>query len=153
MTKAQKALERKVVEVRRQRVPLTKLFNGKEFREGLADLDKWRCDNLNEDEILYGRKLKWRVSYGDTEVIVWRHETDAEYDARQEKNRVARERREQAALKKAEKERIADERKAKLAEDIKAVTVEKVLAAKGWTTEQLVRALRIDEKDLDKLVK
>lgn len=153
MSKAQRALERKVVEVRRVRVPMTKLFNGKDFREGLAELDKWRCDNLNEDEILYGRQLKWRVAYGDTEVIVWRYETDAEYDSRQEKNRIAREKREQAALKKAEKERIANERKAKLAEEIKSVTVEKILSSKGWNTEQLARALRLDEKELDKLLK
>ena len=154
MSKELKALERKVIEVRRHRVPLTKLFNGLGFREGLAELDKWRCENFNEDEILYGRHLKWRVSYGEAEVIVWRHETDAEYDARLEKNRIARERREAAAKVKAEKQRKAEEAKAKLAAKIPTLTLDDIMKHKNWSVEDMLRFLKVNEPDVfDKLLK
>jgi hypothetical protein len=52
----QQQQKRKMVEVDRKRVPLRKLFHGKEIRDAAAALEDYRL-KLNEAEFLYGAKI------------------------------------------------------------------------------------------------
>ncbi len=75
--------ERLLVEISKQRVPLKQIMNGKEIREAMAGLEKFR-QRFNEQEFLLGAKVY--LSYGDYEcwAIIKRPETDKEYKHRQD---------------------------------------------------------------------
>lgn len=92
------ALKRKMVECNRKRVPLKKLFHGKEIRDAAAALEEFRL-HLNEAEFLYGAKITLQMDvYGECIAVAKRLETDSEYNTRLEKLK-------QAEIAKAERER------------------------------------------------
>jgi hypothetical protein len=90
--------ERLLVEISKQRVPLKQILNGKEIREAMAEMEKFRR-RFNEQEFMLGAKVY--LSYGDYEcwAVIKRLETDREYEQRQQW--LAQE-----AAKKAERARI-----------------------------------------------
>lgn len=90
MTTEQKQ-KRKMIEVDRKRVPLRKLFHGKEIRQAAAALEEYRL-KLNEAEFLYGAKITLTMdSYGECVAVAKRLETDKEFEARLERMRLAEE--------------------------------------------------------------
>jgi len=83
--------ERKTIEIARKRVPLRKLFHGKEIREAAKALEDFRM-NLNEAEFLYGAKITIQMdTYGECTAVAKRLETDKEFADRLEKARLAAE--------------------------------------------------------------
>lgn len=74
--------DRLLVEIGKKRVPLKTLIHGKEIREAMAGLEKFR-QQFNEEEFLLGAKVY--ISYNELEcwAIIKRPETDREYAARQ----------------------------------------------------------------------
>ena len=104
-----KNVERKLVEIGRKRVPLKKLLHGKEIREGMAELEKFR-QQFNEQEFFYGARVYLEVAdYDRIDAVCKRPETDKEYDARMEeiraKEQLKREREERRKIKEAERQR------------------------------------------------
>lgn len=69
------------VEIKRKRIPLKKILHGKEIREAMADLEKFR-QQFNEEEFFYGAKVYLTFENGEAMAIVRRPETDTEYDKR-----------------------------------------------------------------------
>lgn len=131
------AVKRKVIEVGRKRIPLRKLFHGKEIRDAAAALEEFRL-KLNEEEFMYGAKLVITMSqYGEATLVAKRPETDSEYNSRVEELRVAAEakkvREENAKLKAAAKAvEDAANRKAKTIEHLKSLA-----KSNGLTAEDL----------------
>lgn len=104
--------ERKLVDIAKKRIPMKKMLHGKEIREAMAELEKFR-QRYNEQEFFYGAKVYLQVdNYGDTYAIVRRPETDKEYNERiAEANRLMEiklARQEAARIRKEEKERRAE---------------------------------------------
>lgn len=111
---------RKEVEVAHKRVPLKKLFHGKELREAMAELEKFR-QQFNEQEFFYGAKVYLDVSYGEVMAHVRRPETDNEYNKRIELERIEQEAkaerrriREIKAKERAERRRIEEQEQAEV---------------------------------------
>jgi hypothetical protein len=106
--------DRLLVEISKQRVPLKQILHGKEIREAMAELEKFRR-RFNEEEFMLGAKVY--ISYTDYEcwASIKRPESDREYQARQdylqEKQRMQAERLRIKQLKEYEREqqRIAEE--------------------------------------------
>lgn len=97
----QQQQKRKMVEVDRKRVPLRKLFHGKEIREAAAALEDYRL-KLNEAEFLYGAKITLTMdSYGECVAVAKRLETDSEFATRLEKARLAEEAKKEREARKA----------------------------------------------------
>lgn len=93
--------KRKMVEVDRKRVPLRKLFHGKEIRDAAAALEDYRL-KLNEAEFLYGAKITLTMdSYGECVAVAKRLETDSEFAARLERARLAEEAKKEREARKA----------------------------------------------------
>jgi len=100
-TTKSKQVSRKSIEIARKRVPLRKLFHGKEIRAAAKALEEYRL-HLNEAEFLYGGKITLTMdSYGECIAVVKRLETDKEYADRLEKLRVAEEAKKAREAKKA----------------------------------------------------
>lgn len=124
-----KTQERKTIEVDRKRVPLRKLFHGKEIREAAKALEDFRL-NLNEAEFLYGAKITIQMdTYGECTAVAKRPETDKEFADRLEKARLAAEaKKERERIKKLkEEQRKKDEetnRKQRAAEYIQKLAKE-----------------------------
>ena len=132
--------KRKMVEVDRKRVPLRKLFHGKEIREAAAALEDYRL-KLNEAEFLYGAKITLTMdSYGECVAVAKRLETDKEFEARLEKARLAEE---------AKKEREA--RKVIEAEFRAAAAAERQRKQAIETLKSVMKANNLTVKDLDAL--
>lgn len=105
--------ERKLIDIAKHRIPMKKLLHGKEMREAMAEMEKFR-QKFNEQEFFYGGKVYLQVeTYGETYAIVRRPETDKEYNARLEQERKAAE----AKLARAEAKRIRDAERAKRNEE------------------------------------
>lgn len=106
--------DRLLVEISKQRVPLKKILHGREIREAMAEMEKFRRQ-FNEEEFMLGAKVY--LSYNEYEcwAIIKRPESDREYQARQdylqEKQRMQAERARIKQLKEyeAEQKRIAEE--------------------------------------------
>jgi hypothetical protein len=96
------ASDRKLVEIAKKRIPMKKLLHGKEIREAMENLEKFR-QQFNEQEFLYGAKV-----YVDmTDRYEWnavcrRPETDKEYNTRMKEIQD----REEARLAAEERKRI-----------------------------------------------
>lgn len=96
----QQQQKRKMIEVDRKRVPLRKLFHGKEIRAAATALEDYRL-KLNEAEFLYGAKITLTMdSYGECVAVAKRLETDKEFEARLEKARLAEEAKKEREAKK-----------------------------------------------------
>ena len=137
MAKKSNPNARKTVEVDRKRIPFWTLFNGKELRDGIAALEKFR-QSFNEQEILYGCKIHVQGSYDEYYAVVTRLETDKEYNDRLEKQRIAREKREAAEAKRAanrieREKKQAEERRQHALECIKELAKEQ-----GLTVQEVI---------------
>ncbi len=133
--------ERLLVEISKQRVPLKQILNGKEIREAMAEMEKFRR-RFNEEEFMLGAKVY--LSYGDYEcwAVIKRLETDREYEQRQQW--LAQE-----AAKKAERARI---RQLKEYEAEQKRIAEEQQRAAEEAARELERAREIVEKYGYKLV-
>lgn len=132
--------KRKMIEIDRKRVPLRKLFHGKEIRDAAKALEDFRL-NLNEAEFLYGGKIKIVMdSYGECVAVVSRPETDKELEARIEKARLAEVAKKEREVKRKQQE---EERKIRQLEDQKKRTLEHVknLAQSNGITKDELKAL------------
>jgi hypothetical protein len=74
--------DRLLVEVGKHRVPIKQIMHGKEIREAMAGLEKFR-QKFNEKEFFYGAKVYLSYGDGDCWAVIKRPETDKEYAARQ----------------------------------------------------------------------
>lgn len=99
--------ERQEIEVARKRIPMKKLLHGREIRDGMAELEKFR-QQFNEQEFFYKAKVYLQMYDGETYAVVKRPETDKEYD-----KRIAKQNADELA--RLERQRIKEE-KARIAE-------------------------------------
>lgn len=137
---ARNKIERKMVEIDRKRIPLKKLLHGKEVRDAAKAIEEYRL-HLNEKEFLYGATLKIIMNdYSEAYMVATRLETDAEYNDRLERARIA-------AEQKAERERkriLAAEAKAQRELETRkqrALDTMKALAQTNGLTAEDLKAL------------
>lgn len=120
-----------MVEVNRKPIYLRKILHGQEIREAARALEKQRL-MLNEDEILLGATLNIDWKDSTTAYLVSRRpETDNEYNARIERQRVAEEAKEEALRRKAE--RAAAEAKLREAQkrEMALKTIQEIMSKNG----------------------
>ena len=112
--------DRKILQIKKIRIPMVKLLDGKEIREAAKALENYRL-KMNELEILHGAKLtiKRDAWNGDYDLVATRPETDQEMANRLEKARKAAEakkrREEEKKILEAKREAdrvVAEQRKA-----------------------------------------
>jgi hypothetical protein len=106
-----KLTDRKTIQIKKLRIPMVKLINGKDIRTAAKALEDFRL-KMNELEILHGATLtvKYDNWNSDFNLIATRPETDNEMNDRLEKARLALEakQRREAEKKAAEAKREAD---------------------------------------------
>jgi hypothetical protein len=111
MATRKKSTDRKTLTIKKLRIPLRKLLDGKEIREAAKNLEDFRL-KMNELEILQGAKLTVKYDNWDStfDLVATRPETDAEMNDRLEKARLALEakQRREAEKKATEAKREAD---------------------------------------------
>jgi hypothetical protein len=111
MATRKKPTDRKTLQIKKLRIPLRKLLDGKEIREAAKNLEDFRL-KMNELEILQGAKLTVKYDNWDStfDLVATRLETDAEMNDRLEKARLALEakQRREAEKKATEAKREAD---------------------------------------------
>jgi len=111
MATRKKSTDRKTIQIKKLRIPLVKLMNGKDIRTAAKNLEDFRL-KMNELEILHGATLtvKYDNWNSDFNLIATRPETDNEMNDRLEKARLALEakQRREAEKKAAEAKREAD---------------------------------------------
>lgn len=142
-----KNVERKLVEIGRRRFPMKKLIHGKEIREAMEEMERFR-QQFNEQEFFYGARVYLEVAdYDRIDAVCKRLETDKEYDARMEeiraKEQLKREREQRRLAKEAERRRQLEAAAAQAAElqrqrDLQAV-------------KDLARKLGLSSKELSEL--
>jgi hypothetical protein len=120
MATRKKSTDRKTIQIKKLRIPMVKLLDGKDIRTAAKNLEDFRL-KMNELEILHGATLtvKYDNWNSDFNLIATRPETDNEMNDRLEKARLAleakqrREAEKKAAEAKRETDRvIAEQRKA-----------------------------------------
>ena len=111
MATRKKTTDRKTLQIKKLRIPLRKLLDGKEIREAAKNLEDFRL-KMNELEILQGAKLTVKYDNWDStfDLVATRPETDDEMNDRLEKARLALEakQRREAEKKANEAKREAD---------------------------------------------
>lgn len=136
--------ERKLIEIDKKRIPMKRLLHGKEIREAMAELEKFR-QQYNEQEFFYGAKVYLQVgTYGETFAIVRRPETDKEYEKRLKEEQAAAE----AKLRRAEAARIRKEEKARRKEAKALAEAEQRRLAEIEAVKLAARKLGLTAKDL-----
>lgn len=136
--------ERKLIDIAKKRIPMKKLLHGKDIREGMAELEKFR-QQFNEQEFFYGATVYIQIeSYGDTYAVVRRPETDKEYNHRMTLERKQAE----AKLARAEAARIRKEEKDRRAELKALAEAEQRRLAEIEAVKLAARKLGLTAKDL-----
>jgi hypothetical protein len=111
MATRKKPADRKTLAIKKLRIPLVKLLDGKDIRTAAKNLEDFRL-KMNELEILHGATLtvKYDNWNSDFNLVATRPETDNEMNDRLEKARLAAEakQRREAEKKAAEAKREAD---------------------------------------------
>jgi hypothetical protein len=111
MATRKNSTDRKIIQIKKLRIPLVKLLNGKDIRTAAKNLEDFRL-KMNELEILHGATLtvKYDNWNSDFNLVATRPETDNEMNDRLEKARLALEakQRREAEKKAAEAKREAD---------------------------------------------
>jgi hypothetical protein len=111
MATRKKSTDRKTIQIKKLRIPMVKLLDGKDIRTAAKNLEDFRL-KMNELEILHGATLtvKYDNWNSDFNLIATRPETDNEMNDRLEKARLAAEakQRREAEKKAAEAKREAD---------------------------------------------
>jgi hypothetical protein len=87
-----KLTDRKTIQIKKMRIPMVKLINGKDIRTAAKALEDFRL-KMNELEILHGATLtvKYDNWNSDFNLVATRPETDNEMADRLEKARLAAE--------------------------------------------------------------
>ncbi len=75
--------ERLLVEISKHRVPLKQILHGKEIRESMAEMEKFRR-RFNEQEFMLGAKVYLNFTDYECWATIKRPETDREYEQRQQ---------------------------------------------------------------------
>ena len=103
--------DRKIIQIKKLRIPMIKLLDGKDIRTAAKNLENVRL-KMNELEILHGATLtiKYDAWNSDFNLIATRPESDQELADRLEKARLAAEakKRREAEKRAAEAKREAD---------------------------------------------
>ena len=111
MATRKKPADRKILAIKKLRIPMVKLLDGKDIRTAAKNLEDFRL-KMNELEILHGATLtvKYDNWNSDFNLVATRPETDNEMNDRLEKARLAAEakQRREAEKKAAEAKREAD---------------------------------------------
>ena len=111
MATRKKPTDRKTIQIKKLRIPLVKLLDGKDIRTAAKNLEDFRL-KMNDLEILHGATLtvKYDNWNSDFNLVATRPETDNEMNDRLEKARLAAEakKRREAEKKAAEAKREAD---------------------------------------------
>jgi hypothetical protein len=92
MATRKKPTDRKTLTIKKLRIPMVKLLDGKDIRSAAKNLEDFRL-KMNELEILHGATLtvKYDNWNSDFNLVATRSETDAEMNDRLEKARLAAE--------------------------------------------------------------
>lgn len=144
-------LKRRQIELKSERVPLRKLLNGLEIREAAKNLENFRL-KLNEQEILYGAKIKLKVAdYGECYMVAVREESDQEYAARVEKARILAEQRRQAKIRREQQQEQRRREAEKLARSDMIRNLKQQMRAAGLSVSDLVDVLDPDYNNIFKL--
>jgi hypothetical protein len=111
MATRKKTTDRKTIQIKKLRIPMVKLLDGKDIRTAAKNLEDFRL-KMNELEILHGATLtvKYDNWNSDFNLVATRPETDNEMNDRLEKARLAAEakQRREAEKKIVEAKREAD---------------------------------------------
>jgi hypothetical protein len=109
MATRKKTTDRKTIQIKKLRIPMVKLLDGKDIRTAAKNLEDFRL-KMNELEILHGATLtvKYDNWNSDFNLVATRPETDNEMNDRLEKARLAAE-----AKQRREAEKRANEAKRK----------------------------------------
>lgn len=136
--------ERKLIDIAKKRIPMKRLLHGKDIREGMAELEKFR-QQFNEQEFFYGATVYLQMeSYGDTYAVVRRPETDKEYNHRMTLERKQAE----AKLARAEAKRVREEERVKRAEAKAALEAEQRRLDEIEAIKVAARKLGLTAKDI-----
>jgi len=140
--------DRKSIVIERKRIPLTKILSNRYIEDAIAELKAFRA-KFAEDEVLYKRKvmIKYDRYSGEYTAEVYRLETDKEYNARLEEERIAREAKLERARKKEEREKI----KAQKAAHAAAIAEERQREHELATFKALYKKLGLTAKELSDL--
>ena len=92
MATRKKTTDRKTIQIKKLRIPMVKLLDGKDIRTAAKNLEDFRL-KMNELEILHGATLtvKYDNWNSDFNLVATRPETDNEMNDRLEKARLAAE--------------------------------------------------------------
>jgi len=92
MATRKKTTDRKTIQIKKLRIPMVKLLDGKDIRTAAKNLEDFRL-KMNELEILHGAKLTVKYDNWDStfDLVATRPETDNEMNDRLEKARLAAE--------------------------------------------------------------
>ena len=137
--------ERKSIVIERRRIPLTKILHNRYIEDAIAELKAFRA-KFAEDEVLYKRKVMIKYNQGECIAEVYRLETDKEYNARLEQERIARE----AKLERQRKKELREKAKAEKAAQAAILAEEKQRQQDLETIKQLSRKLGLTGDDLKK---
>lgn len=127
--------DRLLVEISKQRVPLKKILHGREIREVMAEMEKFRRQ-FNEEEFMLGAKVYIYFTDYECWASIKRPETDREYQARQDyvqeqqQKQAERARIKQLKEYEAEQRRIAEEAARKQQEEAEELERALAVAAK-----------------------
>jgi hypothetical protein len=90
MATRKKTTDRKTIQIKKLRIPMVKLLDGKDIRTAAKNLEDFRL-KMNELEILHGATLtvKYDNWNSDFNLVATRPETDNEMNDRLEKARLA----------------------------------------------------------------
>lgn len=140
--------DRKSIVIERKRIPLTKILSNRYIEDAIAELKAFRA-KFAEDEVLYKRKvmIKYDRYSGEYTAEVYRLETDKEYNARLEEERIAREAKLERARKKEEREKV----KAQKAAHAAAIAEERQREHELATFKALYKKLGLTAKELSDL--
>ena len=138
------ATDRRLVEIKRKRLPLKKLLNGREIREAMAEMENFRRQ-FNEEEFFYGAQLYLEVvDYDRIDAVCKRLETDKEYAARMEEIRA----KEQLKFEREERRRLREEARKKRQEEEAARAAEEQRQKDLDSLKAMARKLGLSSKEL-----
>jgi hypothetical protein len=139
--------DRKLVEIKRKRLPLKKLLQGREIRDAMAEIEKFRRQ-FNEQEFLYGGHVYLEVTdYDRIDAVCKRPETDKEYNLRMDGIRA----KEQAKLEREHNRAIREEQRRLHREAEAARAVEEQRLKDLETMKAMVRKLGLSAKEIEQL--
>lgn len=138
--------ERKMVTMKKVKVPFTKIFHNRTITEALAELKAWRA-KYAEEEVLYKARIRMYFQYGDATAIIERPETDQELQERLDLERAKRE----AKLERDRKKELREKAKAEQAAREAELAAERQHENELATFKKLYKKLGLTAKDLESI--